>query len=183
MTTSPEPATPHDEPSPSTSAAPAGRPGFSERLWPGPLGWAAVVTFAAVLGAAFVPVDTLLALVVGVLALLGGLAGAVLTTPRVEVERGTLRAGTAHIPVRLLAAPRVLDREALRTELGPALDARAFACLRSWIGTAVRVEVRDPQDPTPYWIVSTRRPDDLVAALGGTRVSTPPTATAGHPEG
>ncbi|MBD7916714.1 DUF3093 domain-containing protein [Cellulomonas sp. Sa3CUA2] len=181
MTTTPEPAPSYESPSP--SSAPTARAGFRERLWPGPLGWCGVVGFAAVLGAAFVPVDTLLALVVGVLALLGGLAGAVLTTPRVEVARGTLRAGTAQIPVRLLAAPRVLDRAALRTELGPALDARAFACLRSWIGTAVRVEVRDPQDPTPYWIVSTRRPDELVAALGGTPADRPGTTTADHPAG
>jgi len=179
MTATPDPATPHVPTAASSTAGP-GRAGFRERLWPGPLGWGGVVVFAAVLGVAFVPVDTLLALVVGVLTLLGGVAAAVLTTPRVEVGRGTLRAGTARIPVRLLAAPRVLDRAALRTELGPALDARAYACLRSWIGTAVRVEVRDPQDPTPYWIVSTRRPDELVAALGG---SPGGTTTADHPEG
>lgn len=149
-----------------SSASTTTRPAFRERLWPGAIGWGGVVVFALVLGVAFVPVDTLLALVVGVLALLGGLAAAVLTTPRVEVERGTLRAGAAHIPVRLLGPARVLDRAALRAELGPGHDARAFACLRAWIPTAVRVEVRDPQDPTPYWVVSTRRPDALVAALG-----------------
>ncbi|QGQ19514.1 DUF3093 family protein [Cellulomonas sp. JZ18] len=151
-----------------TPAPSAGRPAFRERLWPGPLGWVGVVAFGAVLGVALLPVDDLLALVVAVLAVLGGLAVAVLTTPVVHVERGTLRAGTARIPVRLLADPRTLTREELRVEMGPALDARAYACLRAWIGTAVRVEVRDPQDPTPYWIVSTRRPDDLVAALRGT---------------
>ncbi|MCC2333066.1 DUF3093 domain-containing protein [Cellulomonas wangsupingiae] len=184
MTTTPDPATsPGPTPSaPSPTTAP-GRAAFRERLWPGPLGWGGVVAFAGVLGIAFVPVDTLLALVVGVLALFGGLAAAVLITPLVSVERGTLRAGAAQIPVRLLAEPRVLDRAALRTEMGPALDARAYACLRSWIGTAVRVEVRDPQDPTPYWIVSTRRPDALVAALGGTGSTSPRTRTAGHPEG
>lgn len=164
MSTAPGPAAVPDRP----TSAPAARPAFRERLWFGPLGWCALVLFAGGLGVALVPVDGLLALVVGVLALLGGIAAAVLTTPRVEVERGTLRAGAAHIPVRLLAEPRALDRAALRAEMGPALDARAFACLRAWIGTAVRVEVRDPQDPTPYWIVSTRRPAELVAALGGT---------------
>ncbi|GAA4624798.1 DUF3093 domain-containing protein [Cellulomonas oligotrophica] len=146
---------------------PAPARGFRERLWPGPLGWAAVVGFAGVLGAALVPVDTLLALVVAVLALLGGLAVAVLTTPRVEVEQGHLRAGAARIPVRLLAEPVALGREELRVQMGPGLDARAYVCLRAWIGTAVRVQVRDPQDPTPYWVVSTRRPEDLVAALRG----------------
>lgn len=179
MTASPDPAT---SPAP-PSATPTTRPGFHERLWLGPLGWGGVVVFAAVLGVALLPVDELLAIVVGVLALLGGIAAAVLTTPVVEVERGTLRAGPAHIPVRLLAQPRVLDRAALREEMGPALDARAFACLRAWIGTAVRVEVRDPQDPTPYWIVSTRRPDDLVAALGGAPADGPGTTTADHPAG
>lgn len=174
MTTTPDPAPSLQSPTP-----PTGRPGFRERLWPGLGGWAAVVGFAGVLGAAFVPVDAVLASVIGVLALLGGLAGAVLTTPRVEVDRGTLRAGVAQIPVRLVADPQVVSGAALRAALGPDLDARAYVCLRAWIRAAVRVEVRDPQDPTPYWIVSTRRPDALVAALGGS----PGTTTAGHPQG
>jgi hypothetical protein len=29
----------------------------------------------------------------------------------------------------------------------------------------VRVHVNDPDDPTPYWMISTRRPDELVAAI------------------
>jgi hypothetical protein len=29
----------------------------------------------------------------------------------------------------------------------------------------VQVTVHDPADPVPYWLVSTRRPDELVAAL------------------
>ena len=45
-----------------------------------------------------------------------------------------------------------------------------------------QVALEDPEDPTPYWIVSTRRPDDLVAALGG--VARPAgTTTADHPVG
>ncbi len=140
---------------------------FSERLWFGPLGWCGLVAFAVALGTVLVPVDRLLALVVGVLALVGSIGVSVLATSRVQVERGILHAGTAHIPVRLLARPRALDRAALRDELGPALDARAYVLLRGWIGTAVRVEVNDPADPTPYWLVSTRRPDRLVEALGG----------------
>jgi hypothetical protein len=27
------------------------------------------------------------------------------------------------------------------------------------------MRIADPQDPTPYWLVSTRRPGDLVEAL------------------
>ena len=165
-------------PQPASPAAVRPVPPFRERLWPGPLGWVGVVAFCAVLGVALVPVDVTLALVVGLVALAVAVPAAALTAAPVEVVDGTLRAGAARIPVALLAEPRVLDRAGVRTEMGPALDARAYVCLRAWIGTAVRVEVRDPQDPTPYWIVSTRRPAELLAALraAGTR-------TADHPEG
>ena len=67
--------------------------GYRERLWLGPLGWVLVVAFGVVLGVALLPVDDVLALVVAVVAVAGGLLVAVLTTPRVEVSGGTLRAG------------------------------------------------------------------------------------------
>ena len=44
-------------------------------------------------------------------------------------------------------------------------DARAYLLLRPYLSRAVMVPVDDPADPTPYWLVSTRRPDELVAAL------------------
>lgn len=37
------------------------------------------------------------------------------------------------------------------------------------MATAVRVEVLDPEDPTPYWVVSTRRPMELAASLEAIR--------------
>jgi hypothetical protein len=43
--------------------------------------------------------------------------------------------------------------------------------LRSWVPTAVRIDLVDPDDPTPYWFVSTRRPDELVRALTTTRTA------------
>jgi hypothetical protein len=67
----------------------------------------------------------------------------------------------------LLGTPEALDVAAMRHELGPGLDARAYVCLRAWARTGVRVALNDPDDPTPYWLVSTRRPELLVQALGG----------------
>ncbi|WP_263730907.1 DUF3093 domain-containing protein [Cellulomonas sp. SG140] len=161
-------------PADGATGSPAGT-SYAERLWPGPLGWLLVVVFGVLLGIALLPVNDTLALVVAVLGVAGGVLVAVLTTPRVEVSRGILRAGAARIPARLVGPAAALEGEALRTELGPALDARAYLCLRGWVHRAVRIELHDPQDPTPYWVVSTRRPDRLVAALeaAGARTSTP----------
>ncbi|MCG2800559.1 MAG: DUF3093 domain-containing protein [Cellulomonas sp.] len=140
-------------------------PAHDERLWIGPVGWFAVVLAAVSLGAAFAPLNRGLGLAIGAGSLIVISLVVVATTARVQVDGGTMRAGRAQIPVRLLAAPRVLDGPGLATELGPALDARSYACLRSWVRSAVRVDLDDPQDPTPYWIVSTRHPQALVAAL------------------
>jgi Protein of unknown function (DUF3093) len=44
-------------------------------------------------------------------------------------------------------------------------DPAAFVVSRPWLHTAVRLMVDDPADPTPYWVVGTRRPDRLLAAI------------------
>jgi Protein of unknown function (DUF3093) len=33
------------------------------------------------------------------------------------------------------------------------------------VATAVEITLADPADPVPYWLVSTRRPQQLAAAL------------------
>jgi Protein of unknown function (DUF3093) len=84
---------------------------------------------------------------------------------RVAVHDEVFQAGAASIPVALLGEPVVLDPAETRRVAGVDADARAYLLLRPYLKRAVRVRVDDPADPTPYWLVSTRRPDRLVAAL------------------
>jgi len=51
-------------------------------------------------------------------------------------------------------------------------DRNAFLVSRPWLHTAVRLMVVDPDDDTPYWIVGTRHPEELLAALDRTRRAT-----------
>ena len=162
------PDVPGGNPLPAQVPAPAPRPAaarYSERLTLGPLGWVLLVVFAVMLGIAFYPVSVALSLGLALGVLFCGVLVLVATAPVVQVDAVTLRAGTAQIPVHLVGTAVALDATQSRTELGPKLDARAYLCLRGWIHTAVRIELVDPLDPTPYWIVSTRHPDALVAAL------------------
>ena len=50
-------------------------------------------------------------------------------------------------------------------------DARAYLLLRPYLKRGVRVDITDPADPAPYWLVSSRRPDALVSALEATRAA------------
>jgi Protein of unknown function (DUF3093) len=85
--------------------------------------------------------------------------------PRVAVEDGTLRAGRAHIGLEHVGEVTALDADAVRRQAGVDADARAYLLLRPYLKRGVRIDVSDPADPTPYWLVSCRRPDALVSAV------------------
>jgi hypothetical protein len=85
--------------------------------------------------------------------------------PRVDVEGGWLRAGRARIAGEFLGDAEALDPAETRRIAGPDADARAFLLLRPYLKRSVRVTVRDDRDPTPYWLVSTRNPEHLAAAI------------------
>ncbi|GAA3820553.1 membrane protein [Cellulomonas soli] len=166
------PGDPTDPAATADGSAPDAPHGFDERLWPGPLGWALTALFGLVLGVILVPVSVPLATAVAVVGLAGALTAMASATPRVALVDGHLLAGRARIPVGLLGEVAPLDRAGVRTAMGPGLDARAYVCLRAWIPSGVRIEVIDPQDPTPYWIVSTRHPERLRSALRAAQTTT-----------
>jgi hypothetical protein len=90
---------------------------------------------------------------------------------RVEVRAGDLVAGRARIGVHHLGRAEPLDAAATRLAMGRDADVRAYLVVRPYLKRAVRVPVTDPADPTPYWLVCTRHPEALAAALNG--ASTP----------
>jgi hypothetical protein len=84
---------------------------------------------------------------------------------KVEVRDGELWVGQAHLPLEFVGEVQIVPPAAKRKVLGPAFDPAAFALTRSWIGPMVWLEVRDENDPTPYWLISSRKPEKLVTAL------------------
>jgi hypothetical protein len=78
---------------------------------------------------------------------------------------GHLRAGRARVEAGYLGTVEVLDEQATRRTAGVDADARAYLLLRPYLKEAVKVELRDPADPAPYWLLCTRHPESLAAAL------------------
>jgi hypothetical protein len=92
---------------------------------------------------------------------------------RVSVRDGVFRAGRASIAGTHLGAATVLGPEDTRRVSGVDADARAYLLLRPYLKRSVRVEITDPADPAPYWLVSSRRPDELARALTALNESSP----------
>ena len=86
-------------------------------------------------------------------------------SPRITVSGSTFTAGRARIGAEHLGVVETLDAEETRRVAGVEADARAYLLLRPYLKRAVKVEITDPADPAPYWLVSTRRPEELVSAL------------------
>ncbi|MFE6335563.1 DUF3093 domain-containing protein [Streptomyces sp. NPDC057798] len=116
----------------------------------------------------------------GTLPTLGGLVGGTAAaavvassygTVRIRVVGGSLIAGDAKIPVTALGEAEVLDREEARAWRTYKADTRAFLLLRAYIPTALRVEVTDPEDPTPYLYLSTRQPEALAEAIAAAKAA------------
>jgi hypothetical protein len=84
---------------------------------------------------------------------------------RIEVTDEEFVVDDARLPLRYIAAVFELDGLAKRDLLGPAAEPYAFVIQRPWLPGAVRVVLDDPADPTPYWLISTRAPAELRAAL------------------
>ncbi|WP_168202693.1 MULTISPECIES: DUF3093 domain-containing protein [Georgenia] len=147
---------------------------FRERLWPRPVNLVLGVLSGLAVGAVVWPLNETGGYVVGALAALGIVLALLVTSPLVLVDLGspeegegpTLTAGRAHIGAEHLGITERLDAERMVAVMGPEADARAYVCQRPWVRQGVRVAVTDPRDPAPYWLVASRHPERLAAALG-----------------
>lgn len=110
-----------------------------------------------------------LAIALGSITMLSVLVLASVLSPLIAVSDDRLLAGKMAIPLNVIASAEVIPKEDLRSELGPKLDARAQLMIRGDLKTAVKIQISDPMDPTPYLVVSTRRPEELVGALRANR--------------
>jgi len=145
---------------------------YRERLWPAP--WLFLAT-ALVIPASllvFVPIDIVVGAIVAVVLYAGCCAGLLLGAPLIEVTESHFVAGKARLPLSAVGNAEAFVAEEATLERGQRLDARAWLVLRGWIAPVVKVEVTDAQDPTPYWLVSSRHPERIVKALAEARAFT-----------
>ncbi|WP_139416971.1 DUF3093 domain-containing protein [Agromyces laixinhei] len=144
-------------------------PDYREKLWPTP--WMFIISLLLIPASILVlaPVSMPAGIATGVILYAGTVTALSLTAPVIEVADGRLRAGRASIALTETGVATGATDAAARVERGTGLDARAFLVIRGWVKSVVRVPIADASDPTPYWLISTRHPTELAAAINGSR--------------
>jgi hypothetical protein len=137
------------------------------------LGFITMVTFASFTWAGFsvyVAIGAYVALVIA-----PGVALWVWGNATVEVDDGELRAGRDTLPLARTGHIQVLDTQQTMKLRGPLADPASFMLIRPYLSRAVYVEVAagpgGEAPDCPYWLVGSRDPEALAAAIVGLRAA------------
>ena len=87
-----------------------------------------------------------------------------MSSTTISVDAGGLHAGGRTLRLAEMSAAAVLDADETRRWLGPGADPAAYVVARGFVRRSVLIRLVDPST-TPYWLVSSRHPDELLAAL------------------
>ena len=89
----------------------------------------------------------------------------------VEIRNGALRAGKAALPLTAVSQVVSLDEKQTTRLRGPRADPAAHLYSRPYLKESVYIGVRPAGAPTvPYWLVGSRHPAQLAAAIEQYRV-------------
>src|SRR5450756_7694 len=83
----------------------------------------------------------------------------------IEVTGGVLRAGRDTLPLSEAGEAIAVDERQAMLLRGPRADPAAHILLRPYLKRAVYVAGARRTEGVPYWLVATRRPDELAAAI------------------
>lgn len=147
------------------STALASVPAYRERLTPGIGTWIVLIVFGALFGVVIVPLSYVASAIVGVVGIAAMIAVGVGSSPLLQVEGTRFSAGRASIDVSYLGEPETVEGQDWDTIMSTGFDPLAHHCTRGWVHGGIRTEVRDDEDPTTAWVISSRRPADLALAL------------------
>ena len=84
----------------------------------------------------------------------------------IEIDENEMRINRAHIELKYLGDVRVLGTQEMRYARGRDADPSAYLAIRFWNPRGVLVKVKDSRDSTPYWLISSKRGDELAKAIG-----------------
>ena len=139
---------------------------YSERVAPSIWWWVVALVLSAMTSLMVIPLSWIAGVILPIVVFIAVALTLRSLIPNVTVTQDVLFAGHAHIERSFITGATPLTGDDAFKARGQDLDARAFMMTRPWASDAVKIDIDDPNDPTPYWIVSTHKPTELARILG-----------------
>ena len=111
------------------------------------------------------PFGNLFAAVVSILISITLIYSAKKSALEIVVINNWLYVGNAKIDCKYIKKVTALKKEEFLKLRGQNADPAAYNATRFWVSTGVMVELKDRNDPTPYWLIATRKPKKLAEVL------------------
>lgn len=138
---------------------------YVERLWPSPWLLLAITPLGAAIWLATLPFIPGFSQTLGVLVVVAVWLFQLTRVTKISVSPEYLRAGFAELPIAAIGELKVLRGSDALAARGPQLNPAAFKLFRAGVPTYLYVEVKDSNDPTPYWLIASRQPELLEKAI------------------
>ena len=87
------------------------------------------------------------------------------TSLKIEVDQTHLRVGGASIEHKHIGEVTVLSSSEVKLIRTRDADPLAYLAIRFWSSKAIKLQVSDARDKTPYWLITTNNGQDLLKAL------------------
>jgi hypothetical protein len=101
---------------------------------------------------------------------------------RITVTASELVAGSRRLPLARITEVAPMNAAQTRALRGPHADPAAYLLVRPYLPLAVYVRVAGSPPEPPYWLIGTRRPAELAAAIEQARSGRRTSAANGHAE-
>ncbi|MEY3845940.1 MAG: hypothetical protein RJA66_207 [Actinomycetota bacterium] len=141
-------------------------PVYSEWVVPNWTSYIPLLAIYPTLWLTFLPIDQAVGIWSGI-ALTGVFLFLMLAkSARIKISNSCLAVANAEIERSFISGVEVVAKEDAFVARGRDLDPRAWIHFQGSVKTLVRVSISDPNDPTPYWLFSTRNPEKIKKSLG-----------------
>lgn len=140
-------------------------PLYKERVLPNFGTFAAIFALLPSIAIISEPFDIRIGLVIGVLVVITIWILLILRAPKIELSQLELKVGRVAISRNLIGEAEIISKDRIFLERGPKLNPGAHKVFQGSVKSAIKLQITDPEDPTPYWLISTRKPDKLAEHL------------------
>ena len=140
-------------------------PGYTERVLPSIFSLLPVLIVYPTFYAMLLLISPLAGMVLGLSITAAVLASVWFAAPVIQVTAETVSVGDVVLPRNVISAVKVIPVEDGFNDRGPGLSPAAFTKFQISVKTMVRIEIDDPTDETPYWLIATRNPEKIKQIL------------------